>query len=102
MGQVLLSPAEGVLPHQLRVLGRHKAPLARHSGEKALPLQLLIGPLGGDDGNAQLLGQQPHGGQGLALLQLSPENEALHLPGDLVIDGYAAGIADDDVHGTPS
>ena len=74
-----------------------KAALAGDRGNKPLPLQLLIGPLGGDHADAQLLGQQPHGGQGVALLQLPADDQGLHLFGDLLVNGLSALVADDNV-----
>ena len=43
-------------PPGLPVLGRHEAALAGDGGEKALPLQLLIGPFGGDHRDPQIPG----------------------------------------------
>ena len=88
-----LRPAQLGLPQQLPVLVGHKAALAGNVLQKTVPLQLLIGPLGGDDRDAQLLGQQTHRGQGLPRRQRPGADLLLHLVGDLLIDGFSAGIA---------
>ena len=60
-----------LLPEELPVLRRHEAALAGDGVDKARPFQLLIGPLGGDDADAQVLGKAPDAEQGLVLLQLA-------------------------------
>lgn len=99
--KVLLGLAQGALVYQLQIPRGHKAALAGNRGDEALPLQLLIGTFGGDDADPQLSGQQPHGGQSLPLPQLPPEDQALDLPGDLVIDRGVPRVAYNDVHVIP-
>src|SRR5699024_947679 len=94
-------PQPGLLL-QLQVLLRHEAALARHGVNVSIPLQLLVGPLGGDHADPQVPGQGPDGGQGLPGLQPPRGHGALDLPADLLVDGLAAGVADDDVHGFTS
>ena len=59
------------LPHKFTVLRSHKTALTRNILQKSVPLQFLVSPLGSDDGDPQLLSQEPHGGQRLALGELA-------------------------------
>ena len=85
---------ELLLPDQVQVFPCHKAALAGHGVNEALGLQLVVGTLGGDDGDLQILGQSPDGGQGLAGPQLPGDDLGLDLGVDLVVDGLVGDIAD--------
>ena len=82
------------LPQQLRAALRHEAALAGQGVDKSLVFQLVIGAFGGDDADAQILGQRPYAGQRLALGHLSGQDGVLDLAVDLVVDGRAAAVVD--------
>ena len=83
-----------LLPQQFRAALRHEAPLAGQRVDEPLALQLVIGPLGGNDADTQILGQRPYAGQRLALGHLSGQYGVLDLAVYLVIDGRAAAVVD--------
>ena len=83
------------LPQQLHILRRHEAALAGDGIEKALPFQLLIGPLGGDDADTQILGQVPDGGQRVILPQRSADDLVLDLGVDLLVNGSTAFVVNE-------
>ena len=76
---MILQGFEPLLPDEVEVFLRHEAALARHGGDEPLGLQLVIGPLCGDDGNFQVLCQRPDGGQRLPRLQRSGDDLGLDL-----------------------
>ena len=88
-------------PYQLQILLRHKAALSGHGVDKARGLQFIVGPFCGDDGYFQVLGQPPDGGQRLSRRQRPGENLPPELRGDLLVNGLAVGIADNELHGIP-
>ena len=79
------------LPDQLGVLLCHKAALAGHGVEEAVGLQLVVGPLGGDDGDPQVLGQGPDGGQRLSGGEIPGNDLGFDLGVDLIVDGLVGG-----------
>ena len=94
-----LQPPPLFLPQDVQVFRRDKAAPSRHGDDKAFPLQFLISAFGGDEADAQLLGQQPHGGQRFPLRQLSGYNCLFDLHHDLLINGHIAGVANYNVQG---
>ena len=81
---MVLEQVERLLPEQSQIRLRHKATLAGHGVDQPLGLQFVIGPLGGDDGDPQVLGQGPDGGQRLSGGEI-PGND---LGFDLGVDEY--------------
>ena len=65
---------------------------------EAFLLQVVVGPFGGNHADAQLLGQQPNAGQGLARFQLAGKDLFLNLAGDLGINRALTSVADVDLH----
>ena len=98
---MVLQGFELLLPDEVEVFLRHETALARHGGDEAFGLQLVIGPLCGDDRNFQVLCQSPDGGQRLPRLQRPGDDLGLDLGADLVVDRLARGISDDEFHGIP-
>src|SRR5699024_8773060 len=82
-----LNLLQGLLPQQLHILGGHKTALGGERVNEPLPLQLLIGPLGGDDADAQVLGQVSDGGEGLVRLQFPADDLIFDLGVNLIVDG---------------
>ena len=81
-----------------------KLPLPGTVSMKPLGLEVGVGALGGDDADAS--GRSPrHADRGKlgAPRRASPvQDEVLHLRGDLLVDGLAARVRDDDVHAAPA
>ena len=90
--QVVLQLLQLLLPDQVQILFRHKAALAGHGVEEAVGLQLVVGPLGGDDGDPQVLGQGPDGGQRLSGGELPGNDLGFDLGVDLIVDGLVGGM----------
>ena len=88
-----------LLPQELRVFLGHIAALGGDGVDEALPLQLLVGPLGGDDADPQVLGQRTDRRQKIALPQLPREDGAADLAVELLVDRLRIGVADDEIHG---
>ena len=89
-------------PQQFHIPGGHITALCRDGVEKALFFQLLVSPLGGDEADAQVLGKPPDGGEHLVLRQRAADDLLLDLGVDLVIDGRAAFVVNQYVHGITS
>ena len=83
------------LPEQLGVLLRHKGAFSGDGIEESLLLQLVIGPLGSDNADAEILCQPTDGGQRLILGECAGNDLLLELGIDLFIDGCAAFIVDE-------
>ncbi len=92
---------ERLLPEQSQIRLRHKAALAGHGVDQPLGLQFVIGPLGGDDGYFQVLGQPTDGGQRVPRRQSAGEDLGLDLPADLIVDRLDAVVSDNEFHGSP-
>ncbi len=99
VGFQLLTP---LLPQNLQIVVRHKAALARHGVDEAVGFQFVVGPLGGDDRDLEILGQSPDGGQCFPRRQGAGEDLRLDLTVDLIIDRLVGGVSDDEFHGSAS
>ena len=85
---------QGFLPEQLHVFGSHEAALGGDGVDESLFFQLVVGALGGDDADAQILGEIPDGGQGFVLLKLAADDLGFDLGVDLVVNGKATLVVD--------
>ena len=65
LGQQLLELPEVLLPYQFKIFAGDEAAPAGLSDDKALALQLFVGPLCRDDAYAQLLRQEADGRKGV-------------------------------------
>ena len=89
---VEIACVSGSFPSSQALLGVKVAEtaLAGNGIEKSLPFQLLVGSLGGNDADAQILGQVPDGGKGVVLPQCSADDLGPDLGVDLLINGSTA------------
>ena len=87
-----------LLPQQLHIPGSHIAALCRNGVEKALFFQLLVSPLGGNKADAQVFGKPPDGGKHLVFRQRAADDLLLDLGVDLIIDGRAAFVVNQNIH----
>ena len=80
---MLLDPSQIFLSQKLAVLGGNVAALGRQRIDKALPLQLLVGALGRNKADTQILGKSADGGQQLMLGKLPTDDLIFNLSVDL-------------------
>ena len=91
-GEVSLHLAQPLLAQKLQVASGDEGTLALHGVDEAGFFQFRVGPLGGDDADAQIVRQGADGRKGIALGQLSGHDGRLDLTRDLLVDGLAASV----------
>lgn len=101
LNHVLFYPFQMFLPYQLQICSGYKTAFAGHGGDKAVPFQFFVSPFRGNDADAQFLGQKAHGGQGVALFQLSGDNQVFDLGADLFVYGFIGCIRYNNVQYDP-
>ena len=100
-GEVSLHLAQPLLAQKLQVASGDEGSLALHGVDEAGFFQFRVGPLGGDDGYFQVLGQPTDGGQRVPRRQSAGEDLGLDLPADLIVDRLATVVSDNEFHGSP-
>ena len=96
-----LDAAQVLFAQQFHVARGHEVALAGHGVDIAGLQKLVVGALGGDDADAQILGQRADGRQGLVLLQGAGDDLRAHLLANLLVDGRSALVVDEQFHGMP-
>ena len=81
-----------LLPYQFKIFAGDEAAPAGLSDDKAIALQLFVGPLCRDDADAQLLRQEADGRKGVPLRQFAGDDLALDLRDYLLVDGRPAAL----------
>ncbi len=68
---------EMFLPEKFHIFRGHKGAFSLNGVEKTFFFQFVVGSLGGDEADAQVLGQTPDGGQLVVFLQGSADDLGL-------------------------
>ena len=80
------------------VLCRHEASPSHSGLDEAVPLEVFIGFLDGDDADVDGLRQGPHGGDGVPRLELAAHYHGLDLGCNLFVNRFVGIVADNDFH----
>jgi len=90
------------LPEQLHILRGYVAALGLNGVKEAVLFQLFVGPAGGHEADAQILGKPPDGGEHFVFLQGAADDLILDLRIDLLVDRRTAFVVDENMHAITS